>query len=586
MKKLATFILALAVLSFATSAAAENFDIINYDVEILVDKNKSAFITETIDVNFFNPSHGIYREIPYKNASITDISVSETKQNFYSPDSVNIKIGDPNQLISGPHRYIIRYRYNYYDNATEFYHNIIGTEWKTNINNVTFKVILPEPINSSQTGLSIGYSGTKGFDGDALYQVNGNVISGKTLRNLAPHEGVTLRVEVPSGYFNVAENPMKKYSIPFLFLFTIVAFMTWFIHGKDEPVTPFVNFYPIKGLNAIEHELAYKGKASTKGIVALLIELAEKGYIKIDDHKPNWTLHKLRPLSNDLDENQRDLMKALFKSGDEVNKNDLKISRTFYKNCRDIIDDVNQKRNKIFYASSIGFPLRALMYICIAGLMLLTALSIFDFNTLKLINNFPLLLFPAIAILILILMLASKDKNPLQVIYIIIWASCFGGMPLYDLISNGISSNSLPNTIFGIICLIIAAVCTYQLPKRNPRGQKFLNHVEGLKQFIDVAEKNKIKELVEQDPQYFYNILPTAYILNVSDKWINKFEDIMTIAPEWYSGSHLSSNRFNVFTKNFNSVSIPSTSNGGISRSSGGGGHAGGGGGGGGGGSW
>ena len=226
------------------------------------------------------------------------------------------------------------------------------------------------------------------------------------------------------------------------------------------------------------------------------------------------------------------------------------------------------------------------MYICIAGLMLLTALSIFDFNTLKLINNFPLLLFPAIAILILILMLASKDKNPLQVIYIIIWASCFGGMPLYDLISNGISSNSLPNTIFGIICLIIAAVCTYQLPKRNPRGQKFLNHVEGLKQFIDVAEKNKIKELVEQDPQYFYNILPTAYILNVSDKWINKFEDIMTIAPEWYSGSHLSSNRFNVFTKNFNSVSIPSTSNGGISRSSGGGGHAGGGGGGGGGGSW
>jgi uncharacterized membrane protein len=75
-------------------------------------------------------------------------------------------------------------------------------------------------------------------------------------------------------------------------------------------------------------------------------------------------------------------------------------------------------------------------------------------------------------------------------------------------------------------------------------------------------------------------------VLDVSDKWIKQFESIMTLQPEWYSGNVLNVHNFNTFANNMSSVSIPSTSNGGVSSSSGGGGHSGGGGGGGGGGSW
>ena len=285
MKKTSLLISALLLwLSLTGSAMAENFEILNYDVEIDVNKDKSAFITETIDVNFTTPSHGIYRDIPAKGASISDISVSEQKQTSYQGNRVNIKIGNPDQYVSGNHRYIIQYRYNYYDGKNEFYHNIIGTEWKTNINFVTFKITLPEMVTPSQVGLSVGPYGTAGFDGDAVYYINDHVISGKTNRVLAPHEGVTIRVEVPDGFFNFKINPIRKFAIPAIFLLTIIAFMIWFVHGKDEPVTPVVNFYPPEGLNAIENELAYKGKASIKGIVALLVELAQKGYVKIETH--------------------------------------------------------------------------------------------------------------------------------------------------------------------------------------------------------------------------------------------------------------------------------------------------------------
>ena len=590
MKKTAILISAFLLwLGLTGSAMAENFDITNYDVEINVDKNKSAFITETIDVNFFKPSHGIYREIPLKNATVTNVSVSEQNQQSHSGDTINIKIGDPFETIIGPHRYIIQYQYNYYDGKDEFYHNIIGTGWKTNIDSVSFRVSLPEPINPAQAGLSIGKYGTAGFENNAVYRIEGNVISGVTHRRLYPGEGITLRVEVPHGYFNLQENPTRKFAIPAIFLLTIFAFMIWFIYGKDEPVTPFVNFYPPEGLNAIENELAYKGKASPQGIVALLIELAQKGYIKIETHGKNWILHKLK-VTSDLGNNQ-DLMNAIFSAGtNKVSKTDLETSRTFYKDCQDIINDVNKKRNKIFYASSISFPIRALMYLCTIGLLLLTALSIFDFSPFKLAGNFPLLLLPTIAILILI----STFRKGVQSIFLLLWAAGFGGIPLAQLISQGLSSDTIPTTVFGVFCLIVAAICTYQLPKRNPRGQRFLNHLEGLKKFIEVAEKSKLEQLVEQDPQYFYNILPSAYILGVSDKWIQQFESIIKIAPEWYSGSHLSSTRFDDFTHSFNNLSVPTTKNGGISSSSsgsyssssGGGGFSGGGGGGGGGGSW
>ena len=41
------------------------------------------------------------------------------------------------------------------------------------------------------------------------------------------------------------------------------------------------------------------------------------------------------------------------------------------------------------------------------------------------------------------------------------------------------------------------------------------------KEFLEKVEKEKLEELVFQDPNYFYNILPFTYVLEVSDKWIS-----------------------------------------------------------------
>ena len=106
------------------------------------------------------------------------------------------------------------------------------------------------------------------------------------------------------------------------------------------------------------------------------------------------------------------------------------------------------------------------------------------------------------------------------------------------------------------------------------------------------AEKDRLETMVEREPQYFYNILPYAYVLDVSDIWMEKFESIAIEPPQWYSSHGLYNSfdtvRFHHFmntTMRSATAAMTSTPS---SKGSGGsgGGHSGGGSGGGGGGSW
>ena len=64
------------------------------------------------------------------------------------------------------------------------------------------------------------------------------------------------------------------------------------------------------------------------------------------------------------------------------------------------------------------------------------------------------------------------------------------------------------------------------MPKRTKYGNELFGKVKGFKRFLETAEKPQLEGLVEQNPEYFYNILPYAYVLDVSKKWIDKFENI------------------------------------------------------------
>ena len=54
-------------------------------------------------------------------------------------------------------------------------------------------------------------------------------------------------------------------------------------------------------------------------------------------------------------------------------------------------------------------------------------------------------------------------------------------------------------------------------------GEIISAKVLGFRNYLMTAEKNQLETLVEENPNYFYDILPYTYVLNISDKWINTF---------------------------------------------------------------
>jgi uncharacterized membrane protein YgcG len=64
-----------------------------------------------------------------------------------------------------------------------------------------------------------------------------------------------------------------------------------------------------------------------------------------------------------------------------------------------------------------------------------------------------------------------------------------------------------------------------------------LGEILGFKDFIVVTEEDKIKFMLEDNPELYYDVLPYAQVLGVTDEWEKKFAKITIQPPTWYVGN-------------------------------------------------
>ena len=280
---------------------SEKFYIQKYDVKLNVDENKAVHITETIDVYFVRSAHGIIREIPIDfREKLTMESISEKyTQNYAFADStvfVNYKIGHENILQKDHHKYVLKFTHEIPYNPNELFYNLVGTGWGVPIEKVSFSIKMPEVISKSDVVFYVGHSGSKFGQEDVSYTINNNHITGETTRMLNKYEGVSVKINVPDGYFNIPSpfknNPLRALGV---FMFAILAFLAWFFYGKNKySQAPIISFYPPQNCGAIECSVLdalsvektitgiESANGENKGFLATLILLASKGYIKIE----------------------------------------------------------------------------------------------------------------------------------------------------------------------------------------------------------------------------------------------------------------------------------------------------------------
>ena len=563
-KVIFSLILLLVMMSAAVFPAQaadhpeEPYYITAYHVDIDVSEDNVLSITEEIDVYFNEARHGIYRTIPTRNevvradgstavtrAKVRDIYCSEDYEKSTQNSDLILQIGDADTTVTGDKHYTISYDYvlgqDVADGYDELYFNIIGAGWDTYIDFVSFTITMPKEFDSSLLGFSTGRYGFTGSD-IVEYYTDGLEIEGFLWEELEPYQALTVRLELEEGYFYFDQvlHMLKLSTMALIPLACLIfVFIIWLKYGREKKVIETVEFYPPEGMNSADVAYWYKGKLPKKDIVALLIELANEGYIAIHDGDEAgsgaYRIERIKPYPHDLDEDKKRFFEGLFESGkDMVTGSDLR--NKFYRT-------LNRISSNYGYSGEKG-----------------------RIHTLK--------------------------STRLQ---LLCWLLVIGGFVLdVVILANVLGGNErfIPFVI-GVPILAGAFWLACYVPGRTEESHKNLEKITGFKKFLETAEKDRLEMLVHEDPKYFYNILPFAYVLGVSDKWVNKFENIAIEPPEWYSGRDVftAATMWHAMDRTLSSAasamsSAPRQSSSGGGSGSSGGGVSGGGSGGGGGGSW
>ena len=331
-----------------------------YDVNIIVNENNTFDITETITAYFNVSKHGIFRTIPLKNTitrldgttstnrtQVTNVSVDNEYTTSRENGNYKLKIGSANRMLTGEQKYVIKYTYNLgkdpAKNYDELYYNIIGNEWDTVIGNITFSITMPKDFDSSKLGFSSGNIGSTD-NSKIKYNVSGNKITGSYNGVLDVGQALTVRCELPEGYFvgaglNINIIDYIMFLVPVIFL--VIAILLCHKFGRDDQVIETVEFYPPEGLNSLDVGFLYKGKAENKDITSLLIFLANKGYLEINNKKIDLNSEKVSLNQKAKNSANKKIIELQNKINEERINNPSSKKIKYYKNMLDIYKNID-----------------------------------------------------------------------------------------------------------------------------------------------------------------------------------------------------------------------------------------------------
>lgn len=603
-----------------TTTVADGFTIEGYEVILNVGMDNKVDVTENININFYESGHhGIYKFTPYwLQYTGKDNKTIKRKSNIINYRSVNdpytidtvkkklrIKIGSPYQTVFGDHTYTIKYTYDMgkdpFTNFDEFIFHAFGDFWGTQIKNPKIIVNMPKGIDGNKINFYKDKYRKQNINNLIDYQIEGNslIVTGKSNLNLM--ESLTVDIELPDNYFVGGSDNYGwgsfTISMIILAITGLIIFM-WSRYGKNhEKMIQTVEFYAPDKLSSAEIGYVYNKRQSSKKLtISLIISLASKGYIKIDEltgkdkgkiqitkllTKPKEvtmdkdiqtskriiSVKKLKDVGDELTSDEDVMMRYLFGKDnikiletnidkflevrdDLVNKGYIEIikdNENIIQKEKELIDlkyaDKLKKYNELtkqyekdleIYNQKIASiepknNLENIVYgylFSVGDTVILSEHTSFykSFGEIdkELSNTFNKKIIDEVA--------KKKKKTSIILSIIIIILSLISFFGVEDLNPK---LSILYYLSFG--CIFVSIFFTIIMGRKTKYGEAIYARVMGFRDFLDTAEKEKLESLVEQNPHYFYDILPYTYVLGISKKWVKKFENIKM--PEVDMGS-------------------------------------------------
>jgi hypothetical protein len=496
----------LLLITLACAAAAE-FRIQDFAVDILADSSGQLIVTENITVRFITPHHGIERFItisgktPWGENVTIDLQLEEIRLGDglvpYTTSTRGsnrvFRIGDPDRTITGTYEYSIRYRVNrawlFDENALRLYWNVTGNEWDIPIEHASAVVRFPDSVDlASVSSISyLGYYGSSGRGAAGEATETGELVFQSGL--LYPGEGMTIDVSIPRemlpispptvmqsiGYFLDAN---KYAALPLLTLLGM--FVLWLKLGRDprkRVIAP--AFAPPRDLHSGAVGVLIDDRIDLRDISAMLVGLAVKGYLSIQEpEKEEYVFVRQQATASELSPPEQAVFDALFDTPETNERSLASLEQNFYKSLPTI-------KSRLY-----GQLIEAGYY-----------------------KNNP-----------------ERTKG------------FYVGIGLFTLplaVYLGIQSTSIYLAVAVALSALVVLAFARFMPRKTTKGVRKLEEILGLSEYIRKAEVDRIEfhNAPEKGPELFEKLLPYAIALNLTKIWTRQFDGLLTEPPQWYAGS-------------------------------------------------
>ena len=412
-------------------------------------------------------------------------------------------------------------------------------------------------------------------------------------------EDVKLNLQIDESLF-VRPLPISANIVKFgLPLFLLIITFLFFRFKDKNPITPVVEFYPPRYMNSAEVGYAFNESISNSQVTSLLFYWASKGYIKIImKEKDKFTIEKLKDIDSNHKYYEKKLFNSLFKYENDRRVTGEKLKTYFGEEVSKATQSVKEEfkgSNKLRDSSSQirGFLLSIISAIPIISCMMVAREV--DHGSVGGYVMFSIFILIIHLVFYLIFYMLLKKRHGLmkknkKIASIVIVSFIYLIMIIFPFLFTDLDALII---IVSIIVSLIGNILSSCVPRRSDYGKELLGEIVGFRNFIEVAEKDRLEALIEEDPEYFYNTLPYAQVLGVTKIWADKFRDVSMEQPSYYDTYYPLNNymALSMFVNDLNKVESTASQYIDTSSSSslggfGGGGFSGGGSGGGGGSSW
>jgi len=506
--------------------AAERIE--SYDIEVVVNADGSLQVTEHIRVRAEGAQvrRGIYRDFPTRygdrhgnrvliGLDVVDVLRNGTPEPWFTErrgNGVRVNTGNDTLLpVPATHLYTLRYRttrqLGFFGDQDELYWNAIGTGWVFPIETGSVQVRLPQAVPAASMRVD-GWTGPQGARGEAYRATtpSAGMATWQLTAPLPPGEGLTVLLSFPKGVvaapgaaqrarWLLADNSALLVALLGLLVVTGYCALRWHKVGRDPPAgTVIVRYGPPEGITPAGLRYIRRMAYDTRCFSADVLSLAVAGALRIECDKGLLSDHwRLETSGMPAQGDAAVLASGLFASGSTVELD---------KDSAPLLQAATSAHQKRLQQRFQG--------------------TMFHNNT-------------GSSLIALLLMLLS----------------CAAAIVLGVLTGGGLVFAAVP--MLAMLAVVIAFAFLVRAPTRE--GRRILDHIEGLRRYLGVAEKQDLQRLQGPgndaseptlDAGQFEAMLPYAVALDVEDAWTRKFTLAVgaaaaaaaTSAIGWYHASN------------------------------------------------